>query len=101
MGGVQYPKGLGLHADSEVVYSLTGTNFDRFSAVVGVDDGTGTGGSVIFQVFVDDELRYQSAILTGGSVPENVDIPISPESSVIRLVSGSGGDGIGYDWADW
>lgn len=101
VGGKQYPKGLGLHAESEVVYSLTGVNFDRFSAVVGVDDGTGTGGSVIFQVFVDDELRYQSALLTGGSAPENVDILISPENSVIRLVSGSGGDGIGYDWADW
>ncbi|MDP2575221.1 NPCBM/NEW2 domain-containing protein [Vibrio penaeicida] len=101
VGGKQYPKGLGLHAESEVVYSLTGANFDRFSAVVGVDDGTGSGGSVIFQVFVDDELRYQSALLTGVSTPENVDIPISPENTVIRLVSGSGGDGIGYDWADW
>ncbi|KJY80265.1 NPCBM/NEW2 domain-containing protein [Vibrio nigripulchritudo] len=101
VGGKQYAKGLGLHAESEVVYSLTGANFDMFSAVVGVDDGTGSKGSVIFQVFVDGEMRYQSALLTGGSAPEQVSIPITSEDSVIRLVSGSGGDGIGHDWADW
>ena len=50
LNGTTYPKGLGVHAASDVQYFLGGT-CTRFKASVGVDDEVGANGSVVFQVY--------------------------------------------------
>ncbi|NOZ57004.1 MAG: hypothetical protein GXO73_09495, partial [Calditrichaeota bacterium] len=52
IGGKRFSRGLGTHAESDIVYRLNGL-FERFEAVVGVDDETHGRGSVVFEVFGD------------------------------------------------
>ena len=55
--GVTHSKGLGAHANAEVVVPLAG-GYKSFLADVGVDDEVGANGSVVFQVIVDGEMLF-------------------------------------------
>ncbi|HVT90261.1 MAG TPA: NPCBM/NEW2 domain-containing protein, partial [Tepidisphaeraceae bacterium] len=57
--GVTYAKGLGVHAASTIVYNLGGS-YSTFISDVGIDDETNGGGSVNFQVYLDNVLVYDS-----------------------------------------
>jgi hypothetical protein len=52
LGGSTYDKGLGLHSHSRLTYALGGA-YQRFEAVVGLDDQTGREGSVRVKVLAD------------------------------------------------
>jgi hypothetical protein len=54
IGERHYTKGLGLHANGEIVVDLGGA-FTKFEAEVGVQAQGGTVGSVVFELFADDE----------------------------------------------
>jgi len=56
LDGQQYGLGYGVHADSDLRFSLRGTNAvtcSAFDALVGVDDEVGGRGSVEFHVLLD------------------------------------------------
>src|SRR5262249_40860820 len=55
IGGVVYPKGLGVHAPSEVDFYAGGA-CTAVSSDVGVDDEKTGNGDVIFQIWADDRL---------------------------------------------
>ncbi len=97
--GVVYAKGLGVHANSDVRFGLGGA-CSTFQADIGLDDETGGGGSVQFQVIGDGSVLFASGILTAVSaaVPVNVDVTGRNE---LRLVVSDGGNGNGLDHADW
>jgi glucose/arabinose dehydrogenase len=102
IGGVLYGKGLGVHAVSDVRYSLGGA-FSRFVADVGVDDEK-AGGSVVFQVFGDGNLLFDSGTrlndnMTTGQ-PLRVDVNVAGVNE-LRLAVGNAGNGNGEDHADW
>lgn len=99
LNGTVYPKGLGCHANSEVIYELDGL-FESFSAIVGVDDNVRPNGSVIFQVEVDGQLRFDSGLMTGLGTPQSVDVSVIGAQQ-IKLIVADGGDGISYDHGDW
>ena len=61
LGNKKYLKGIGTHAPSEIVYALEG-NYVRFQAVVGPPEQNGT---VVFRVFGDDKLLFDSGVLRG------------------------------------
>jgi beta-galactosidase len=67
--------------------------------VVGLDDEAGSEGSVVFRVYVDGELRYQSTLLRGGMSSE-VDLDLT-RGRELKLEVTSGGDGATNDHADW
>jgi hypothetical protein len=46
-------------------------------ASVGIDDETGSAGSVTFEVLVDGILRWASPRLTGSDGPVAVDVPLT------------------------
>ncbi|MEF2279179.1 NPCBM/NEW2 domain-containing protein [Deinococcus sp. YIM 134068] len=103
LNGQTYPQGYGVHAGSELRFSLKGTNgtqCTRFSVDVGVDDEVGSRGSVIFQVFLDGELRWDTGRLTGDYLAQRIDLDITGKRE-LRLVVTDAGDGISYDHADW
>jgi hypothetical protein len=52
LGGATHDKGLGLHSHSRLTYALGGA-YQRFEAVVGLDDQTGREGSVRIKVLAD------------------------------------------------
>ncbi len=97
--GQTYAKGLGVHAASNVTYNLGGS-YERFLSVIGIDDETNGAGSVIFQVYADNVLVYNSATLTGSSPVVSVDLSVVGVQQ-LRLVVTDAGNGNGSDHADW
>ncbi|GHF54472.1 hypothetical protein HNQ07_003605 [Deinococcus metalli] len=102
IGGAPYAKGYGVHANSEMRFSLKGTNATctRFTVDAGVDDEVGSLGRVVFQVYLDGVKAYDSGPQTGSDPARRVDLNITGKQE-LRLVVTDGGDGINYDHADW
>lgn len=99
LNGVTYSKGLGVHAASDVRYSLGGV-CTSFTAAVGLDDEVGANGSVVFQVYADATKVFDSGAMTGASATQQVNVSVLGASQ-LRLVVTDGGNGNGNDHADW
>ena len=107
IGGTYFERGIGAHAIGTFVYDLTGDNYRRFEAYVGMSDekdpgGCGHGGSSDFTFSIDGEEAFKSERLTGSDGGENVeavkvefDIPANAKE--LTIVMGDGGDGVGCD----
>ncbi|MCX6878821.1 MAG: NPCBM/NEW2 domain-containing protein [Verrucomicrobia bacterium] len=104
LGGTTYERGIGDHAGNgfaaELVYALK-PEYQRFVAVVGVDDQTGERGSLRIHVYVDGQLQTETPILRGGQTPHGIDVELRQGAGELRLVIDDAGDGYGYDDADF
>lgn len=96
---VIYSKGIGAHAPSEIELSLSG-NYQYFLSDVGVDEETGSSGSVIFKVYVDGSLKYSSDKLTGADDPQGISINVE-HAEKLSLIITHADDGTGKDHGDW
>ena len=101
IGGTQYQKGLGVHAESEIVYDLSDGDYEQFRAFIGMDDEVGNAGSVVFEVWVDGVLSYQSGTLTGADTAQYVSINLNPNNYELKLIVTGAGNGVGSDHASW
>ncbi|WP_371539663.1 NPCBM/NEW2 domain-containing protein [Streptomyces sp. NBC_00466] len=99
IGGTVYAKGLGVHAPSAVEY-YTGGACSKLSAQVGVDDETGTKGTVTFEIWADGRKAASTGVLTGDMPAQPLSADVSGARTV-RLVVTDGGDGNDSDHADW
>lgn len=100
INGRKFTYGLGVHSASDIVFKVDKA-FQRFVADVGVDDEVGNGrGSVVFQVYGDGVKLFETVRMTQGMSARRVDLNITGVT-MLKLVVGDGGDGIGYDHADW
>jgi beta-galactosidase len=99
IGDVVHAKGFGAHAVSVVAADLGGA-CTRFRADVGVDDETGSAGSVTFEVWGDGARLAQTGVLTGTAAAERVDVDVTGVQR-LELRAGDGGNGNGNDHADW
>jgi alpha-galactosidase len=97
VNGAFYPKGLGVHAASDVAIGVSGCSW--FTAVLGIDAETAGRGTVVFSLVADGVTVYTSPTVNSTS-PVQADVSISGRST-LHLVVGDGGDGKGYDHADW
>jgi len=97
IGGEVYAKGLGHHANGVMRFDLAG-KYIRFGAVVGVH--CRGQGSVVFQVLVDGEKRFDSGRLTSLDPGKAVDVSLVGAQE-LALVTLDAGDGIGCDVANW
>ena len=84
MNATTYQKGLGVHAASDVRFTLA-ANCSRFKASVGVGERSRTSGSVIFQVYAGTTKIYDSGTMTGTTATKLVDVSIAGASE-LRLV---------------
>ena len=102
LGGDVYERGLGVHAPSEVVYTLRPGD-RRFVARAGIDDQQYGHGSVTVEVYIGDRRALASPLIRGGDTPFNVDVAIAPGDAgkPFRLVVTDGGDGHDWDLTDW
>lgn len=103
VGGVQYAKGIGTHANSEIVYDLDPADV-RFSAVIGIDDvqKNSVNSSVVFQVLADGVVIYDSGLIRAQPVtpPRSIDLDVlGVERLVLRVTDG--GNTNNSDHADW
>jgi len=74
LGGVEYPKGLGVHAYCALTYELDG-KYSRFQSWIGVDDEVKTlkaRGTVEFRVLVDGKEAFRSPVLRGSEPPGRI-----------------------------
>ncbi|MBP1963140.1 NPCBM/NEW2 domain-containing protein [Paenibacillus aceris] len=90
-GTVTLDKGLGVYANSSVVYDLRGKKYDRFTATVGIDQNTSwTGSSVEFQVWVDDVQVYASGNMTPATIAKQVDVDVRNKKKIeLRVTDGA------------
>ena len=99
VNGQVYKKGIGALSGSEVIYELDGS-WDRLSGHVGMDDEVGDGGSVMFRVYADGKLVFESPRQTGKSIKQLMDLNIKGVKT-LRLVLLDDGDGGKDDHGDW
>ena len=106
INNTNFAKGIGTHANSEIIYTLGSHNFTNFKASVGRDFGSyscGCGGqTIVFKVYDNSTGALIGGPITKGINQDATDmtVPITGISS-IKLVVEDGGDAFYGDWADW
>jgi alpha-galactosidase len=101
IGGVTFAKGIGAHAPSEITVYTSG-RCTTVSAFVGMDDEKldSPGNAVEFQVWADKTMVAASGILRDTDPGKPLTAAV-PGATFVRLVVTDGGDGTGWDHADW
>lgn len=103
-GTVTYEKGIGTHANSEIIYDLTGKNYETFMAVVGVDQEVKDPGSnfnsIVFQVFLDGVKAFDSGLMRATTVAKPIELDVKGVKE-LKLVVHDNGDGNSEDHGDW
>jgi hypothetical protein len=99
MKGKRFYKGLGVHANCELVYKL-GEGYKRFIALAGIDDSAGPKATVQFVVYLDDKKVYESKVLKWGDNPVVVYVNIE-NGKELKLILNDGGDLHILDRAAW
>ena len=95
----EYDRGLGHHAPGEMVMPLEG-RYLSFAAEVGVQWQGGGKGSVVFEVWVDGEKRFDSGVMDDSAPAQVVEVDLTGARE-LRLAALDGGDGISCDMANW
>ncbi len=103
IGGVTYPKGLGVHAYCALRYDLGG-RFASFRSWIGIDDEVRrmrAKGAVVFVVKVDGEERYRSPLVRGLEPARRLPPIDLTGAKTLELVVEFGDDSHAGDRADW
>jgi hypothetical protein len=99
MNGIVYPKGLGVHAPSDLRYSLN-SQYSNLTADFGIDAEAVPNSSVIFQVVADGTKVFDSGLVTGSSSTGHISINLTGVNE-LHLIVTDGGNGNAWDHADW
>ncbi|MER1987337.1 MAG: NPCBM/NEW2 domain-containing protein [Solibacillus sp.] len=98
---VEYKKGIGAHSKSTIIYNLTDKDVAYFTSFVGVERSMyNTVGSVVFQVYVDGEKKFDSGLMTAKVPQQFVEVNLVGAKE-LKLVVTDGGNGNGSDHAAW
>lgn len=96
-----YAKGIGVHANSEVIYNIEGKGYDFFESYIGVDYvADRTRASAIFEVYVDGEKKFSSDVMKASTEHEFIKVPVAGAKKV-KLVTTDAGDGNTQDHTVW
>ena len=103
LAGGTYDRGLGLHSQSRLTYTLP-AGAKRFEALVGLDEQTGRSGGVRVQVLADGRALLDPAPELGAADPPRplrLDLPPGARELTVVVEFGRGGDVQDHvDWAD-
>jgi hypothetical protein len=99
LDGKSYGRGLGVHSDSKLVYDLGG-QYLTFITDLGIDDEVGNKGGVVFKIYTDGTLVYNSGKMTGASKTQTAMVDVGGVKE-LWLVVDNAGDGYDNDHADW
>ncbi len=97
-----YPKGLGVHANSEIFLRFIPDGYSFFMAEIGIDHEVGeeSPASVIFTVMSDGTLMYESPVIQAGMPPRQIYVHVKGRKTLTLKVSDAV-DGNEGDHADW
>ncbi|MEG0438177.1 MAG: NPCBM/NEW2 domain-containing protein [Solibacillus sp.] len=98
----EFAKGIGTHASSEIIYDLTGKNYDYFETLVGVDRNIAENNksSVLFKVLADGEEVYNSGVMKYNTESKLVRVPLQGVKE-LTLIASDAGNGVESDHADF
>ncbi|OAB40643.1 hypothetical protein PMSD_01720 [Paenibacillus macquariensis subsp. defensor] len=98
----EFAKGIGTHANSEIVYNLANTNYEYFETVVGVDRNIPeqNNSSVIFKLIADGKEVYNSGLMKYGTEAKLARIPVKGVNE-LKLVLDNAGNGNASDHGDF
>lgn len=102
IGSVEYDRGLGTHADSRIIARFP-KPVTTFSAQVGIDNNSDTGGrrgSAVFAVEAGGKEIYRSKTITGADAAERIDLTFEP-TDTLTLITETTDDGPTCDQCDW
>ncbi len=97
--GISYKKGLAVTAPFESRYDLGG-QFAMFRASLGIADGTGGRGSVVFQIYADGVRIFDSGVVTAATFTRQIALNVVGRKE-LKLVVTNAGDGSAFDYAVW
>ena len=105
LDGVTYFHGIGVHANSELLYALK-PDYRRFVAQVGIDDKQTWHGTIVVKVYAGTKLLLETGVIRGGDSPWGIDVPLPKvvngrPPQQLRLVVNGTPDGIDWDLTDW
>lgn len=96
----EFARGVGMDAWAKVYYDIEGRGYETFEAYVGVDAAKPVQGNIIFRVYGDGAILYESkASGTGSQNAQFISIPVAGVKE-LYLESDMNGTDNG-DWADW
>jgi hypothetical protein len=98
IAGRIFKRGIGTHANSEILYNLGGL-YKQFTSWIGRNTEM-PDGKVQFRVYGDGRLLYLGSMMTGRTPAQYIEIPVSGVFE-LKLVVTDGGDGDAYDDASW
>ena len=101
INGQTFSKGLGVHAPSEITYTVNG-DYASFQSYVGIDDEVAdcSSASMQFEVYADGQLMAQSPVMRPNEAPFLLEADITGAKEV-TLVATVGGDNESCDHGDW
>lgn len=99
LGGKKFERGVGTHARSQFRLDLAGGT-EKFEASVGLDDAANGPGSIIFQVIADGKKLFDSGVMRTNTPAKAVSVDLRGAQRLLLNVT-DGGDGVGYDHANW
>lgn len=99
IGERSYAKGLGQHANGELVLDVDG-RYKLFEAEIGVQPLPGCKGTVRYELIADGQQIYRSGVVQAGKPAIPVSVPIQGVFELILRVDDAG-DGINCDCANW
>ena len=76
LDGMTYSHGIGVHANSELLYERK-PEYQRFVAQVGIDDKQTWHGTVVVKVYAGTKLLLESGVVRGGDSPWSIDVPLT------------------------
>ena len=99
IGGVKYPRGIRVHADSRLSFNLDG-QFSTFCVIPGPDDAH--HGQLEMIIRLDDKEVYRSGAVRRGSIKnaERLVLPVAGARKLTLIVEASDGNN-GGDHANW
>jgi hypothetical protein len=98
--GATYEKGIGCHSWSEVSYDLAG-KYRMFVADIGYTFNETPGGTVVFQVVVDGETKFDSGTINADSErAQTINVDVTGGATMDLIVTDAG-DGIYADHVAW
>ena len=100
IGQETFAKGLGHHANGEIVIDLDAGHYTAFRACVGVQWQGGQKGSVIFRIRADERTVFETGPMSDSDPARQVEVPLAGVRE-LRLIAGDAGDGIACDMANW
>jgi len=99
IAGKEFARGLGTHAESRIVYDLSGGKFKTFRCLVGRDENA-QDGKIAFQVKLDGRKLFDSGAMTRATAAKAVEVDVAG-GTTLELLTLDGGDGIAGDHGDW